>query len=65
MIIQDDTGKIGNEIIAAVLAGAFIFAMIAYVIVDKVAGSAYGFISAVVIFLLIFLFVAIKIGKYE
>ena len=29
MIIQDDGGKIGNEIIVAVLAGAFVFAVLA------------------------------------
>lgn len=65
MIIQDDAGKIGNEIIVAVLAGAFVFAVLAYVIVGMIAGSTYGFISAVVVFLLVFLYVAIKIGKYE
>lgn len=65
MIIQDDAGKIGNEIIVAVLAGAFVFAVLAYVIVGMIASSTYGFISAVVVFLLVFLYVAIKIGKYE
>ncbi len=65
MIIQDDVGKIGNEIIAAVIAGAFVFAVLAYVIVGMVAGNTYGFISAIAVFLLIFLFVATKIGKYE
>jgi hypothetical protein len=65
MIIQDDVGKIGNEIIVAVLAGAFVFAVLAYVIVGMIAGSTYGFISAVVVFLLVFLFVATKIDKYE
>ncbi|AEG17587.1 hypothetical protein [Methanobacterium paludis] len=65
MIIQDDGGKIGNEIIVAVVAGAFVFAVLAYVIVGMIAGNTYGFISAVVVFLLIFIFVATKIGKYE
>lgn len=65
MIIQEDAGKIGNEIIVAVLAGAFVFAVLAYVIVGMITGSTYGFISAVVVFLLVFLYVATKIGKYE
>jgi hypothetical protein len=65
MIIQDDGGKIGNEIIVAVLAGAFVFSVLAYVLVSMVAGSTYGFISAVIVFLLMFLFVATRIGKYE
>ena len=64
-MIADDLGKVGNEVIAAVIGGAFVFAVLAYVVVSMFAGSTMGFIAAVVVFLLIFLFVATRIGRYE
>lgn len=54
----------GNEILTAVILGAFVFAVIVYVVLSVIAGQIIG-IGWIVVFALMFAFVAGKIGKYE
>ncbi len=65
MMIEDSKGQLGNEIIAAVILGGFVFAVIVYVVVSAFAGQLAGIIAAIIIFVLMFAFVAGKVGKYE
>lgn len=65
MIMKDKKGQIGNEIIAAVILGGFVFAVIVYLIVSVFAGQITGIIAGIVVFVLTFALVASKIGKYE
>ena len=63
MVMKDKKGQIGNELLAAVILGAFVFAVIVYVVLSVIAGQIIGIIGGIVVFALMFAFVAI--GKYE
>ena len=65
MAMKDEKGQIGNEIIAAVILGGFVFAVIIYLVVSVFAGQIAGIIAGIIVFILMFVFVAGKIGKYE
>jgi len=65
MIIKDNEGQLGNEIIAAAILGGFVFAVIAYVIISLFEGPIAGFFAAIIVFAIMFAFVASKVGKYE
>lgn len=65
MEIKDEKGQVGNEIIAAVILGGFVFAVIIYLVVSVFAGQIAGIIAGIIVFILMFAFVASKIGKYE
>ena len=65
MAIKDEKGQIGNELLAAVILGAFVFAVIVYLVLSVVAGQIVGIIGGIIVFALMFAFVAGKIGKYE
>lgn len=63
--MEDNKGKIGNEILAAITGGAFIFALVIYVVVSLFEGWIIGLICAVIVFALVFSYITSKIGKYE
>jgi len=65
MIRKDKKGQIGNEIIAAVILGGFVFAVIVYLLVSVFAGQIAGIIAGIIVFVLAFVLVANKVGKYE
>ena len=62
---KDEKGQIGNELLAAVVLGAFVFAVIIYLVLSVLAGQIVGIIGGIIVFALMFAFVAGKIGKYE
>lgn len=62
---EDEKGQIGNELLAAVVLGAFVFAVIVYLVLSVLAGQIVGIIGGIIVFALMFAFVAGKIGKYE
>lgn len=62
---KDEKGQIGNELLAAVVLGAFVFAVIVYLVLSVLAGQIVGIIGGIIVFALMFAFVAGKIGKYE
>jgi hypothetical protein len=65
MIIKDNAGKVGNEIIATVFIGAFVFSVIVYVVLSLITDWIVGIIGAIVVFTLMFAYISSKIGKYE
>ncbi|MGB9978951.1 hypothetical protein [Methanobacterium sp.] len=63
--MKDEKGQIGNELRAAVILGAFVFAVIVYLVLSVIAGQIVGILGGIIVFALMFAFVANKIGKYE
>ena len=62
---KNEKSQIGNELLAAVILGAFVFAVIVYLVLSVLAGQIIGIIGGIIVFALMFAFVAGKIGKYE